>query len=92
MRGKDEMGDSLFSYVDLERQIRPDHPLRTIWGNVNAALAEMSAEFGAPVTRRWWYSQSGCASAGPSASGAGAAPSPAPPRGMAAASLTARAW
>ena len=54
MRGKDEVRGSLFSYVDLERRIRPDHPLRTIRAIVNAALAEMSAEFDAlyPPTGR----------------------------------------
>jgi transposase len=45
MRSKDEVRDSLFSYVDLERRIRADHPLRTIRTIVNAALAEMSIEF-----------------------------------------------
>jgi transposase len=45
MRGKDEVRGSLFSYVDLEQRIRPDHPLRTIQAIVNAALADMSAEF-----------------------------------------------
>ena len=45
MRGKDEVRGSLFSYVDLEQRIRPDHPLRTIRVIVNAALADMSAEF-----------------------------------------------
>jgi transposase len=47
MRGKDEVRGSLFSDVDLEQRIRPDHPLRAIRGIVNAALAEMSAEFDA---------------------------------------------
>ena len=47
MRGKDEVRGSLFSYVDLEQRVRPDHPLRMIRGVVNAALAEMSAEFDA---------------------------------------------
>jgi transposase len=54
MRGKDEVRGSLFSYVDLEQRIRPDHPLRLIHTIVNAALAEMSAEFDAlyPPTGR----------------------------------------
>jgi transposase len=54
MRGKDEVRGSLFSYVDLERRIRPDHPLRLIRAIVDAALAEMSAEFDAlyPPTGR----------------------------------------
>jgi transposase len=45
MRGKDEVRGSLFSYVDLERRVRSDHPLRMIRGIVNAALVEMSGEF-----------------------------------------------
>jgi transposase len=54
MRGKDEVRGSLFSYVDLEHRVRPDHPLRAIRGVVNAALVEMSAEFDAlyPLTGR----------------------------------------
>lgn len=54
MRGKDEVRGSLFSYVDLEQRIRLDHPLRLIRTVVNAALAEMSAEFDAlyPPTGR----------------------------------------
>jgi len=54
MRGKDEIRGLLFSYVDLERRVRPEHPLRVIRGIVNAALAEMSAEFDAlyPPTGR----------------------------------------
>jgi len=54
MRGKDEVRGSLFSYVEMERRIRPDHPLRLIRTIVNAALAGMSAEFDAlyPSTRR----------------------------------------
>jgi len=54
MRGKDEVRGSLFSDVDLEQRIRPDHPLRMIRARVNAALADMSAEFDAlyPPTGR----------------------------------------
>lgn len=54
MRGKDEVRGSLFSYVDLEQRIRADHPLRMIRAIVNAALADMSAEFDAlyPPTGR----------------------------------------
>jgi transposase len=54
MRGKDELRGSLFSYVDLEQRIRADHPLRAIGAVVNAALAQMSAEFDAlyPATGR----------------------------------------
>jgi len=47
MRGSDAVAGSLFSYVDLERRVRVDHPLRMIRGIVNATLAAMSAEFDA---------------------------------------------
>jgi len=47
MRGKDDVRGSLFSYVDQERRVRADHPLRVIRGIVNAALAEISGEFDA---------------------------------------------
>ena len=47
MRGNDAVAGSLFSYVDLEKRIRADHPLRVIRGIVNATLAGMSAEFDA---------------------------------------------
>jgi hypothetical protein len=40
MRGGDERSGSLFSYVDLEARVGKDHPLRTIRGIVNEALAE----------------------------------------------------
>ena len=30
MRGNDGVAESLFSYVDLEKRIRTDHPLRVI--------------------------------------------------------------
>jgi transposase len=47
MRGGDERSGSLFSYVDLEARVRPDHPLRTIRGIVNEALGALSGEFSA---------------------------------------------
>jgi transposase len=47
IRGKDEARGSLFSYVDLEQRIRPDHPLRMFRALVNTALADMSAELDA---------------------------------------------
>jgi transposase len=47
MRGSDAVAGSLFSYVDLEKRVRADHPLRMIRGIVNATLAAMSAEFDA---------------------------------------------
>ena len=39
MRCEDERSGSLFSYVDLEARVGKDHPLRTIRGVVNEALA-----------------------------------------------------
>ena len=45
MRGNDAVAGSLFSYVDLEKRVRPDHPLRVIRGLVNSALADLSAAF-----------------------------------------------
>jgi hypothetical protein len=36
---------SLFSYIDLENRIRPDHPLRVIRAIANAALKSLSGEF-----------------------------------------------
>jgi transposase len=47
MRGSDAVAGSLFSYVDLEKRVRGDHPLRVIRDVVNATLAAMSAEFDA---------------------------------------------
>jgi transposase len=47
MRGSDAVAGSLFSYVDLEKRVRVDHPLRMIRGIVNATLAAMSSEFDA---------------------------------------------
>src|ERR687885_692703 len=47
MRGSDAATGSLFSYVDLEKRVPTDHPLRVIREIVNATLAAMSAEFDA---------------------------------------------
>lgn len=47
MRGSGGIAGSLSSYVDLEKRVRADHPLRVIWGAVNATLAATSAEFDA---------------------------------------------
>src|SRR3954452_7400577 len=59
MRGCDDQSGSLFSYVDLEKRIRPDHPLRTISSLVDDALASLNraftdlyAAFGRPLPRR----------------------------------------
>ena len=47
MRGNDAVAGSLFSYVDLEKRARPDHPLRVIRSLVNSALADLSTSFDA---------------------------------------------
>jgi transposase len=45
MRGTDERSGDLFSYVDLEARVRPDHPLRKIREIVNEALAVLDGTF-----------------------------------------------
>jgi transposase len=50
MRGTDKTSGSLFSYVDLEERIPPQHPLRKIRHVVNDALASLDAEFEALYT------------------------------------------
>jgi transposase len=45
MRGQDERTGELFSYVDLEARVRPDHPLRAIRKIVNEALTWLQREF-----------------------------------------------
>ena len=47
MRGSDAVAGSLYSYVDLEKRVRADHPLRVIRSVVNATLADLSAAFDA---------------------------------------------
>src|SRR5438105_11556199 len=47
MRGGDEQTGELFSYVNLEKRVRSDHPLRAIRGLVNEALASLEREFAA---------------------------------------------
>ena len=54
MRGGDGRSGELFSYVDLEKRVGSDHPLRAIRAVVNAALAALEADFAAlyaPVGR-----------------------------------------
>ncbi len=53
MRGSDTVAGSLFSYVDLEKRVLSDHPLRVIRNSVNGALAEISATFGALYSPFW---------------------------------------
>lgn len=45
MRGGPEDAKQLFSYVDIEDRIAPDHPLRTVKGLVEEVLAGLSREF-----------------------------------------------
>ena len=45
MRGTDDHGGSLFSYVDLEARVPQDHPLRSIRALVDEALLVLSADF-----------------------------------------------
>src|SRR5215831_5857307 len=45
MRGDGGIFGSLFSYIDLEKRVRADHPLRVIRQIVNAALKSLSGEF-----------------------------------------------
>ncbi len=45
MRGNDEICCSLLSYIDLEKRVRGDHPLRLICEVANAALATLSGAF-----------------------------------------------
>jgi transposase len=45
MRGSDTVCGALFSYVDLEKRVRPGHPLRVIREIANDALTSLSAEF-----------------------------------------------
>jgi transposase len=45
MRGGDARSGELFSYVDLEKRVRSDHPLRVIRVLVNDALAALERDF-----------------------------------------------
>ena len=47
MRGTDKGTGELFSYVDLERRVRADHPLRSIRTIANTALEALSGDFAA---------------------------------------------
>jgi transposase len=54
MRGGDGQPGDLFSYVDLEKRVRADHPLRAIRTLVNEALLGLEREFArlyAPIGR-----------------------------------------
>ena len=45
MRGQDRTSGSLFSYVDLDKRVPQNHPLRTMRTVVNDALGAMDAAF-----------------------------------------------
>jgi transposase len=45
MRGADNRSGELFSYVDLEKRVRKDRPLRPIREMANTALAALSSDF-----------------------------------------------
>ena len=47
MRGDDAMKGSFFSYIDLEKRVRSDHPLRLIRAIANAALRALTRDFAA---------------------------------------------
>jgi len=47
MRGDDANKGSLFSYIDLEKRVSGDHPLRVIRQIANAALKSLSRDFDA---------------------------------------------
>jgi hypothetical protein len=51
MRGHDGIFGSFFSYIDLGKRVRSDHPLRVIREIANVAPAALSGEF-AGCTRR----------------------------------------
>lgn len=51
MRGSDQRSGELFSYVDLERRVPRDHPLRTIRAIVDQALEDLSGDFAALYSR-----------------------------------------
>src|SRR5437016_5679945 len=45
MRGDDGICGSLFSYIDLEKRVRADHPLRVIREVADTALKSLTGEF-----------------------------------------------
>lgn len=46
MRGEDQRAEGIFSYVRLEQRVPAGHPLRVIRDLVDAALRELSRDFG----------------------------------------------
>ena len=51
MRGLDDQGDQLFSYVSIEDKTHRKHPLRLIRAVVNDCLSGMSSDFDALYAR-----------------------------------------
>jgi len=51
MRGADKRSGELFSYVDLEKRVRKDHPLRPIREMANTALAVLAGDFSTLYSR-----------------------------------------
>src|SRR6267142_2420111 len=47
MRGSDQRSGELFSYVDLEKRVRLDHPLRAVRVLTGSALETLSGDFAA---------------------------------------------
>jgi transposase len=45
MRGADGRSGALFSYVDVEKRVRADHPLRAVRAVTDAALGVLSGDF-----------------------------------------------
>jgi transposase len=45
MRGRDDRSEGFFSYVRLEERIPQDHPLRSIRGLADEALASLNQRF-----------------------------------------------
>jgi hypothetical protein len=51
MRGDDARKSNLLSYIDLEKRVRPDQPLRVIREIANAAVKSLSRDFDALYSR-----------------------------------------
>lgn len=47
MRGGDDQTGELFSYVNLEKRVSSNHPLRAIRKIANEALSQMERDFAA---------------------------------------------
>ena len=45
MRGDEKQQDAMFSYINLEQRVPPEHPLRAIRQMVDQALGDLSAHF-----------------------------------------------